>query len=128
MRNIQSLAAALLAATSLSLGGCHTLSQYPDQPPITTGGSVETSRVRFHVVASLEALQAKCMNHNPGLVFYACAYPQIDPIDPKRSVCTVFVLEPRGVEDGAMIAILGHEVWHCFGARHLEVQAAAWRR
>ena len=127
MKTLGTATSALAAAISLTLGGCHTLSHYPDQPPIISGGSVEKSQVRFHVVGDLDELQAKCMNRNPNFIYYACAYPYIDPVNPKKSVCTVFVMPPKGADDSTMIAILGHEVWHCFGARHLDTHVASWR-
>ena len=114
-----------MAVSGWILAGCHTMVQYPDQPPLTTAGSVERSRVRFNVVRDLDELQAKCMNRDPNYFVYACAYPYIDHMNPKRSVCTVFAFLPDGPADTTKIAILGHEVWHCFGAAHIDARAVA---
>jgi hypothetical protein len=34
------------------------------------------------------------------------------------SVCEVYVVEPKDFDDKETLQVFGHEVWHCFGARH----------
>ena len=119
--------AGAVAASLCVLAGCHVLSEYPEQPPITTGGSVERSRVRFSAVRDVGELQGKCMNRDPRILHYACAYPSIEHMNPKRSVCTIFALLPEGADDTVKLAILGHELWHCFGAAHVDARASLAR-
>jgi hypothetical protein len=121
------LASIAFAAIASLLGGCYTLAEYPEQPPITTGGSVERSRVRFNAVGGLDELQSKCMNRDPGFLTYACAYPYVEQATPKRSICTIFALAPEDSRDTAKLAVLGHELWHCFGAAHVDARAAGVR-
>jgi hypothetical protein len=32
--------------------------------------------------------------------------------------CTILAVQPRNFEDADALKVLGHETWHCFGARH----------
>ncbi|HEY4530141.1 MAG TPA: hypothetical protein VIG97_07415 [Luteimonas sp.] len=34
------------------------------------------------------------------------------------TTCTIYAVQPRNFEDRAALQALGHEAWHCFGARH----------
>ncbi len=34
------------------------------------------------------------------------------------TTCTIYAAQPRNFEDRAALQALGHEAWHCFGARH----------
>jgi hypothetical protein len=114
-----------LVVSAWLLAGCQTLAEYPHQPSITTGGSVERSTIHIHVVRDFAELQRKCLNSDPNYVVYACAYPSVDYVTPKKSLCTIFTALPDNRDDTARIAILGHETWHCFGATHIDARFAA---
>ena len=34
------------------------------------------------------------------------------------TACTIYAVEPRSFSDHTALKALGHEAWHCFGARH----------
>ena len=38
--------------------------------------------------------------------------------DANSDRCVVFAVEPRDFQDRDHLAVLGHELWHCQGARH----------
>lgn len=40
------------------------------------------------------------------------------PGDP--AVCEVYATEPKNFGDSKALQVLGHEAWHCLGARHAE--------
>ena len=117
------IATALVSAALL--GGCATIAEYPEQPPVTTSGSVEISKISIHVVTDLDDLQKKCLNRSMHHIVYACAYPGIGYPDPKKSVCTIFAFMPASREDAIKVALLGHEAWHCFGAAHVNISTAS---
>jgi hypothetical protein len=38
--------------------------------------------------------------------------------DPGSDRCVLFLVEPKDFQDRERLAVLGHEFWHCTGARH----------
>ena len=38
--------------------------------------------------------------------------------DPGSDRCVMFLVQPRDFQDRDRLAVLGHELWHCTGARH----------
>jgi hypothetical protein len=44
---------------------------------------------------------------------HACAI-----LDDDGENCVIFAVEPRNFQDQQRLAVLGHEAWHCFGAKH----------
>lgn len=37
---------------------------------------------------------------------------------PDSDKCIVFAVQPEHFDDAGRLAVLGHELWHCQGARH----------
>lgn len=35
------------------------------------------------------------------------------------SICEIYVTQPNSFDDTVAIAALGHETWHCLGAKHM---------
>lgn len=35
-----------------------------------------------------------------------------------KSICEIYVVQPNGFNDDYRLEILGHEVYHCLGAKH----------
>jgi hypothetical protein len=50
----------------------------------------------------------------PDTMFNGCARSK--PADMK--VCEVYLTQPTAFDDTRALEVLGHEVWHCFGAVH----------
>ena len=38
--------------------------------------------------------------------------------DPGSDRCVMFLVEPKDFQDRERLAVVGHEFWHCTGARH----------
>ena len=38
--------------------------------------------------------------------------------DPNSDRCVMFLVAPKDFQDRERLAVLGHELWHCTGARH----------
>jgi hypothetical protein len=38
--------------------------------------------------------------------------------DPGSDRCVMFLVAPKDFQDRERLAVLGHELWHCTGARH----------
>jgi hypothetical protein len=41
-------------------------------------------------------------------------------LDDDGENCLIIAVEPDNFQDRERLAVLGHEAWHCFGARHAE--------
>jgi hypothetical protein len=39
-------------------------------------------------------------------------------LDDDGENCLIIAVEPENFQDRERLAVLGHEAWHCFGARH----------
>lgn len=50
----------------------------------------------------------------PDTKFNGCARSKPDNIQ----VCEVYLTQPTSFDDAINLEVLGHEVWHCFGAVH----------
>ena len=80
------------------------------------------SKTKIEVIwmPSLEAANEKCTKLSAkvdpfsGGAFAACARSKPDDI----SVCEIYTVEPESFDDNVRLANLGHEVWHCLGAKH----------
>lgn len=53
----------------------------------------------------------KAAGADDGAQFAACAASG-------KTRCTILAVQPRSFDDAAGLRTLGHEAWHCFGARH----------
>lgn len=61
-----------------------------------------------------EEVTKKC--NSLGLTYSANGCARSNPTN--INICEVYVVEPANFDDKTRLAILGHEVWHCFGAKH----------
>jgi hypothetical protein len=41
-------------------------------------------------------------------------------LDDEGQNCVIFAVEPNDFQDRERLAVLGHEAWHCFGAKHAD--------
>ena len=69
-----------------------------------------TMSIRF--VESVDEVSRLCRQRNT--YAWGCAYVRSEPYDS----CRVVMLRPRGFEDADAMVTLGHEVYHCMGAKH----------
>lgn len=94
----------------LLLTGCHTISAYPvGQPELINKSSLTEVTVAVKWVKTVDQLNSVC--GSPNRLTYGCAISL-------GNHCTIHVIEPRDFNDVPLLAMLGHEFWHCLGARH----------
>lgn len=92
----------------LLLLGCHSISQYPTQPPTTSKAIFDQVNLKVNWVTNIDVIAKACESRN---TTYGCAVKN-------GSSCVIYVVEPIDFNDVPKLAMLGHEVWHCLGARH----------
>ena len=72
--------------------------------------------VEVHFIRTKSAVTDKCVEL--GLTgsdrYYGCARTKPD----NDAICEVYMVEPRDFDDEKALETLGHETWHCFGAKH----------
>lgn len=98
---------------ALLISGCaHQIAEYPQQPSLVTRSTITDAMIHVEFVADVDAVKRACAPH---AFPYACSTVRFVG---NAAVCTITAVEPRDFNDGALMALLGHEAWHCFGARH----------
>ena len=81
-----------------------------------------TATIEVNWLPSVEAVSRKCLelgtndgpNEGGEKKYDGCARSK--PSNEK--ICEVYVVEPSNFDDEVRLEKFGHEVWHCFGARH----------
>lgn len=96
------------------LGGCADFQYQRDVANVPTVKQAE-ARGEVTVVwrfGSSEWVNTMC-NWKGGATIHGCAV-----LDEKAARCAVFLVAPRHFQDVDRLAVVGHEMWHCFGAKH----------
>ena len=77
--------------------------------------------IQMHWLPSMAAVNEKCLSlgtkdgpDSAVKAYGACARSKPDDI----SICEIYAKEPDSFDDEKQLTNLGHEMWHCFGARH----------
>jgi hypothetical protein len=73
--------------------------------------------VQMHWVAASDINQVCSKlgaSDGSGDTYTACALS--DPQNP--GVCDIYTVEPDSFDDTPNVTLLGHEMWHCLGAKH----------
>lgn len=114
MNNIK-LALALLVLTA-----CSPVSDSERYETINTS-KWNTATIEVNWFSSVRAVSEKCAslgtNDGPNdspQKYNGCA--RTKPTDSR--ICEVYAVEPKNFDDTHTLEIFGHEVWHCFGAKH----------
>ena len=63
----------------------------------------------------LNEINKHCPPKEEGTISVGCADFKVTGLN---SICTIWVEEPLDFNDQTRLAVLGHEFWHCAGARH----------
>jgi hypothetical protein len=96
------------------IAGCaHQITEYPTQPLLTRPAIFSHAVITVEWVRTVDEVKARCT----GILPYACAKDRYNV--GSTAFCTIVAIEPRDFNDLALLAILGHESWHCFGAEHV---------
>lgn len=102
----------------LFLTGCaYQVTAYPDQPELTAGIDNSISEVLLRVTwhNDVDSVDKACQLNKKNFVTYGCAKWVISG---GISYCVVQALPPKDFNDQVRLKVLGHEVFHCFGAKH----------
>jgi hypothetical protein len=95
----------------VALSACYTITEYPHQAAITREPYLDRVIVYVHW-ETMEQINKSC----PDIGFiYACARLEIVGTE---AVCHIHAVRPKDFNDVVPLQILGHEVFHCFGASH----------
>jgi hypothetical protein len=92
----------------------YRITGYPQQPAMTAPPAVTDSGVHVHWRSGVDDI-AKACPASDGAIIYACAsWSQYGT----TTVCDIQALQPKDFNDEALLAVLGHELFHCLGAQH----------
>jgi hypothetical protein len=98
------------AVLLLAIAACHQVTDYTPQPRMTQGPTKSANFVVVHWVGDdIDEVVRACPELKGG-TYYGCARD--------NGVCDVWVQQPKDFNDVARLAVLGHEILHCLGARH----------
>lgn len=98
----------------LFLTGCYSITHYPEQQDTISKSTITHTEVRVIWHKSVDEINAAC-RFKTNRITYACASVFIQN---QRSICLIHTIEPNDFTDQVRLMILGHEFWHCLGARH----------
>jgi hypothetical protein len=111
MRRLLALILLVLCTSS-----CYAITGYPEQPKMIDGPSVTSTVVTVDWVRGVDEMQRLC---SPELgtdkIWYACA--SVSRIG-NTTFCTIHAIMPKDFNDEVLLAVLGHEFYHCLGATH----------
>lgn len=100
---------------SVLLTGCYSITKYPDlELPTITKSTTTTVKVYVQWHESVDSITKACSD-NKNILIYGCA---VSFTSKENSICIIHAMEPKNFSDAPKLAILGHEFWHCLGARH----------
>lgn len=106
------LAAAIVAGCASSGGFQYARDVGSHAPMRMADGKGEVTVIwRF---GTPEWVSMMCRNGSEKLEVHGCAMR-----DPGSDRCVMFLVEPKDFQDRDRLAVIGHELWHCLGARHL---------
>ena len=101
---------------SLAMGGCAEFEYARDvAPTVMTNGGQSDGEIRVvWRFGTPEYIHRMCSIREGGPIIHGCAAR-----NPDGKSCVIYVVQPRNFQDDGRLAVLGHEFWHCLGARHL---------
>ncbi len=97
----------------LLLPSCYQPDGFPPQPPLTAKPYLTDTLL--HVVWIKDVGEIPSCNQGANVVVEECA---VRKVVGTMSFCTIYAFMPKDFNDFALLARLGHEVWHCLGAEH----------
>lgn len=102
---------------ALLLAGCaHTITAYPEQPKQTHAvEAVDIVTLRLRWITDIESLQERCNSSGRNMIVYACA--EVVKTN-EGTLCWIYAMPPKDFNDTTRLALLGHELAHCYMARH----------
>lgn len=102
---------ALLASCDYAVTG------YDRQPVETRGPTFDRVIIYPHWVKDVdEIVRGGHCTVEPGQTDVGCA--DVADLGPGNVKCDLYAQQPKDFNDAARLAVLGHEAFHCFGAKH----------
>jgi hypothetical protein len=103
--------AALASVLSFSIALAPILVNAAEQATLTQRATVKQTTVYVQWVRNKAEGNRICASKGAPEYSGACAYGTTDS-------CNIVAIQPRDFNDTEALAVLGHEFWHCLGAKH----------
>jgi hypothetical protein len=98
----------------MALAACaYQITGYTHQPELTQNATVNRTTITVHWTDDVDEISRLCGSDK---IYVGCA--DVVMVSPTTSRCTMWLPQPKDFNDEVRLKILGHEAWHCFGARH----------
>lgn len=94
---------------TLVLAACQQVTDYTPQKPMTQNSQSGTTNLTVHFVKDVDDILKVCQL--AGGTYYGCAKQGL-------GTCDVYFQQPKDFNDVPRLAVMGHELEHCMGARH----------
>lgn len=107
---------AIAVGLVMAVGCEHKVTEYPRQPEMTQGPTRDRVIIYPNWVVDVDAIARACGRQH---LTYGCAVP--GDLGPANWKCDIYIQGPIDFNDVPKLAVLGHEVLHCFGAKHKEM-------
>lgn len=105
------LGACMASVISISLALSPILVSAAEQAALTQRATVKTTTVYIQWVRNKAEGNRVCVSKGAPEYSGACAYGTTDS-------CNIVAIQPKDFNDTEALAVLGHEFWHCLGAKH----------
>lgn len=102
------------AAAAVFISSCHQVTEVPTVGKTTQQPNRDRVIVYVEFVSDIDEISKFCPELEGAL--YGCA--RSEQIGPDEWVCRVKVQKPADFNDHPRLAVLGHEAYHCLGAKH----------
>jgi hypothetical protein len=110
----------ILISLALSLSACQPSSPTGVVYNMTSKSTWNTKTIEMHWMNEKQ-VNDTCIQYGTtsggtgaGIGYEACA--RTKPSDP--SICEIYAVQPSNFEDTKNLSTIGHELWHCMGAKH----------
>lgn len=105
------LGACFASVISISLALTPILANAAEQAALIQRATVKQTTVYIRWVNTKAEANRICASKGAPEYSGACAYGTTDS-------CNIVAIQPKDFNDTAALAVLGHEFWHCLGAKH----------
>ena len=107
-----------MAFSAIALSGCYAVTSYPDQPAMTSqiNKSMDSIVVSIKWHDSVDEVEKACagVQKQKTSLVYGCARFSFDG----GVKCIIDAIPPKDFNDVPLLAVLGHELVHCFMGTH----------
>jgi hypothetical protein len=106
-------------ALSLFLGACASTESFQYARDVGSRAQTQGAAARGEVLVvwmfgTPDWVSTMCAAREGQGVVHGCAMQ-----DPDSDRCLLFMVQPSDYQDRDRLAVMGHELWHCQGSRHV---------